>query len=96
MDKKLYQYYLALCIMILFWIIVQLLTFKTGVPVSLMPIYSFLVNFNMIFFILLPAFVIISLILTFKKLPYGLATLIINGISAFLFYNGDAIINSIS
>ena|SRR5690606_10095510 len=80
---------------ILFWIILQFLLFKVTVPRFLEVIFGFFINFNMVFFFILPLATILSIILIIKKRKYGWTVFAINLISTLMFYNGDWILKVI-
>lgn len=80
---------------ILFWIILQFLLFKVTVPRFLEVIFGFFINFNMVFFFILPLTTILSIILIIKKRKYRWTVFAINFISTLMFYNGDWILKVI-
>lgn len=83
---------LIISCVILTWIVIQILLYKIEVPHILEAFLMFLINFNMLFFILLPVLVLVSLLICFKKRKLGLVILVINIVSCIMFFNGDTIL----
>ncbi|SDM21464.1 hypothetical protein [Chryseobacterium taihuense] len=92
-NLGLIKMFLSISIIILVWIIVQFAMFKIEVPESLEKVFSFFINFNLIFLILLPIFLIISFYLLIKKNKIGLYLVVINLTSTLLFFSGDFIVS---
>ena len=92
-NLQLLKMFLSVSVILLAWILIQLLLFVTGAPTFLETIFSVLINFNLLLFILLPAFLILSLITIYKRVKYGYSVFVINLISNVLFFSGNFIID---
>ncbi len=90
-DQVLGRIFLIISITVFAWIVTQFLLYTNPVPEFLEVIFGVLINFNMIWFILLPIFLVISLYFVWKDRPRGILALILNIASSLLFFNGDVL-----
>lgn len=91
-NSGLAKFFVTISIIILVWIILQFAMYTIEVPDAVKSILSFFINFNLVFFILLPIFLFISILLMVKKNKLGVVLVVINTINAALFFFGDFIV----
>lgn len=77
------------------WIVLQFLLYKIAVPEFLAIILGVLIIFNMIWFFLLSAFLLISVYFVFNDTPRGIPSLIFNMTSSLLFFNADDVLQAL-
>ncbi len=94
-DEVLGRLFLIISIVVFSWIVTQFLLYIIPVPEFLEIIFGVFINFNLIWFIVLPVFLIFSVYFVWKDKKRGIPALLLNITTCLLFFNGDTVLRII-